>query len=334
MSDCFSAFAYFPKTLNSVFSSMDGEIASRINEIRVRKNGFLIIVIKNTSYFVDYNGEIYDSPQPHSIIVNETDFENLFMSLCSYSVHTKNEELKNGYLTLSDGARVGVASTAVYGGEKLVSVKNITSLNIRIPHEVKGCAKSVLDFLYVNSFPSIIVAGKPNSGKTTLLRDIARGLSGGFNHRYRKVTVIDERQEFAGSADSFDLGVNTDILSCFSKVKGIETATRTLSPEMIICDEISTVQEAEAIKYGFLSGISFALSVHAGSRYELFNKRIVRSLLDCGDFSYFVLLDGYSYKPEIIETSEVLSEISGNNGSCVFNNRDRFSFFSKSADKS
>ena len=328
----FSLGEYFSKPFADVFLSIDGEIASRISEVRVRKNGYLVIVIKNTSYFIDYNGEIYSAPNCHSVIIDNEEFEKLFMALCSYSVHTKNEELKSGFITLNGGARVGIAASAVYENEKLVSVKDVFSLNIRIPRAVKSCAKSVLDFLFVKSFPSVIVAGMPNSGKTTLLRDLARMLSSGFNNRFRKIAVIDERLEFSGCG-YLDTGINCDVLSSFPKAKGIEIATRTLSPEMIVCDEVSTVHEVEAIKYGFLSGVSFALSVHAGSKEELLNKKIVKALVDTGEFSYLVFLDGYTYKPEIIETSEVLGEISGNSSADSFYNSDRLSFFGKSADK-
>ena len=237
---------------------------------------------------------------------------------------------KKGFISLESGARVGVGATAVYDCNELVSVKNVNSLNIRSPRDVKHCADGVLNFLYVNSFPSIIVAGKPNSGKTTLLRDIARGLSSGFNGVYRKIAVIDERFELGGNSSSaLDLGVNTDILSGYSKAEGIETAERTLSPEMIICDELATMREVEAVKFAFRAGISFALSVHCDSKNELAEKLIIKALLETGEFSYFVLLDGYSYQPEIIETSEVLYEINRYSGFDTVNNGNGLSFMRK-----
>ncbi len=305
---------------------MEKSVASKITEIRLRRNSYMLVVIKNTSYFVDYNGDLYETCQNHCVKVNEEDFDKVFMSMCGYSFHSKTEELKNGYLTLDCGARIGVASTAVYDNDSFVSVKNISSLNIRIPREVKSCAKDVVNCLYVNSFPSIIVAGKPNSGKTTLLRDISRSLSSGFNNRYRKITIVDERQELGGAGGFLDLGINTDVLTCFEKPKGIELAARTLSPEMIICDEVSTLNEVEAIKFGFRSGIKFALSVHAESKSELAEKPVINALLSTGEFSFIVLLEDYSYKAQIIEASEVLCETDGIVNSDSFNNINRYSF--------
>ncbi len=280
---------YLPEGIARALSSADAEIVKRITELRVRKDRPLIAVIKNTSYFLGENGDIYDAPCAHCVTVDARAFDKLFMELCSYSLHSHTEELKKGYITLENGARVGVASSAVYEKDRLISVKDVTSLNIRIPNTVKGCADSVLNFLYVNSFPSIIVAGKPNSGKTTLLRELARELSGGFNGRYRKVCIIDERYELTGRGASASW-INCDVLSGFGKAQGIELATRTLSPELIVCDEIAASSEAQAVSYAFSSGIRFAVSVHIGSKEELFKKKIIRRLLSTGAFSSALLI--------------------------------------------
>ncbi len=307
--------SYMPDKVVSAFNMLDENILNRINELRVRRGKPIAVVIKNTSYFIDNKGDLYDYCMSECLKMNSDEFDNLFMSLCDYSLYDNMENLKKGFITLSNGSRIGVASTAVNDENGIVSVKDIVSLNIRIPQEVKGCAEKILNFLYVNSFPSIIVAGKPNSGKTTLLRDIARMLSDGFNNKYAKVAVIDERNEFAAKKDtemSMDLGLNTDVLTAFNKAKGIEIATRTLSPEMIICDEISTDEEVQSILYAFSSGISFALSVHISDREDLIYKPIIKTLLQTQEFSYIVLLDNYTYSPEIIEASEVLSEIHRN----------------------
>lgn len=323
--DCLFDFkslaSFIPERLYNALLSADSDIASRITELRIRKNSFVIVVIRNTSFFIDGSGELCDSPYSKALKISKNEFDKAFMEICEYSVHSKLEQLKKGFITLNCGARVGVAATAVYEADRLVSIKNANSINVRIPGEAKGCAEGVLNFLYINSFPSIIVAGAPNSGKTTLLRDIARRLSSGFNNRYRKIAVIDERGELGGfGGHKLDLGINTDVLSGYEKVRGIELASRTLSPEMIICDEVSNINEVRSICYGFESGVSFALSVHASSLNELKRKAVVRELLATGEFSYIVLLDGYTYKPEIIEASEVLDEACGNDSSCSFNN--------------
>ena len=310
-------------SLQNVFHMLDVDILNRISEIRFRRGGYIVIVIKNTSYFMDYNGDLYNYPSAHCAELDGESFDELFLSLCSYSLYNNMDSLKNGYITLENGARVGVASSAVYEDGALIAVKEVTSLNIRIPREVKGCSDTILNFLYVNAFPSIIVAGRPNSGKTTLLRDMTRRLSSGFNNRYAKLAVIDERNELCGKRNGsavMDLGVNTDVLTAFSKARGIEIATRTLSPEMIVCDEVSTEEEVRSILYAFSSGISFALSVHISAREDLLRKPVMKTLLGTQEFSYIVLLDNYTYQPEIIEASEVYREICRNGSADTLHN--------------
>lgn len=321
--------SYFDEDLSSVFKNMDISIQTRITEIRLRRNKPIVLSIKNTSYFLDYNGDIYDYINHSTVVCDSDTFDNVFMKMCDYSIYSNMENLKNGFITLPNGARVGVASTAVFDGNGLISVKDISSLNIRIPRMVRGCADEILNFLYINSFPSIVVAGAPNSGKTTVLREVARELSSGFNNSYRKVVVVDERNEICAKYnDSFamDTGVNLDVLTGFKKADGIEIATRSMSPELIVCDEISTDKELDSIKYAFSSGVKFALSIHAGAKMDLYNRSILVELLKTGEFKYIIWLDGYSYKSEIIDGIDVLNEINRCDNNCFFNNNNRNPF--------
>ena len=316
--------SFMNSELKSVLSVLDINILSRVTEIRIRKENYLIIVIKNTSYFIDYNGDLYDFPSSHCVFISSEVFDELFYSFCNYSIYSNAENINKGFITLENGSRIGLAGTAVYQNGEILSVKDINSMNIRISRDVKNCSDGVLNFLYVNKFPSIIVAGMPNSGKTTLLRDIARQLSGGFNNRFCKITVVDERNEICpkrGNDYYLDVGINTDVLSSFSKAHGIETATRTLSPDMIICDEISTQSEVDSILFAFSSGVRFALSVHIGDKCDLYNKPIIRKLLETREFSYIVLLENHKYKPVIIDAGEVYNEICRNDNTDALVNR-------------
>ena len=307
--------SFMSDKLKALFSQLDRNIICRINEIRIRKNNYMMIVIKNSSYFIDWNADLYDYPANNCVTVDSDTFDELFSCFCNYSVYSNSDNINRGFITLENGSRIGLAGTAVYENGEILSVKDISSMNIRIAKEVKNCADSVLNFLYVNSFPSIIVAGEPSSGKTTLLRDLARQLSSGFNNKYSKIAIVDERNEICGkrtNENELDVGINTDVLTSFTKAQGIEIATRTLSPDMIICDEVSTSEELDSILYAFSSGISFALSVHIKSRKDLLYKPIIRKLLETQEFSYIVLLEGRTYNCDIIDTGEILDEIRGN----------------------
>lgn len=304
-----------PNGLALKLNKINIAVTDRINEIRVRRNAPIAVVIKNTTYFADANGDICDCITPQCEVVDDELFDRTFLTICEYSIHSNMENLKNGFVTLPYGARVGIASTAVCDCDGIVSVKNVTSMNIRIPTECTGCSRGVLDFLYINAFPSVIIAGLPNSGKTTLLRDMGRQLSSGFNYQYRKVVLIDERNELAAKQENkimLDVGANTDVLTGFPKSKAIEIATRTLSPELIICDEVATTEEVESIVAAFSSGIKFALSVHIGKREDLLLRPVIKELMLTGEFDYVILLDKYSYNTEIIEVAEILNEICRN----------------------
>lgn len=292
--------------INTALSQLGATALNALTEIRLRKNLPLVLCAGRNVYFITAKGKLLNHCSEYAYRVDEEEFDVVFRRLCNYSVHCEIDNLINGYITVKGGNRVGVCSTAVKTNGVVTAVKEITSLNIRISKEVRDCAKPILNLLYVNDFPSIIVASPPSGGKTTFLRDFTRLLSGGFNNCYVKTAVIDERNEIACKDDgcvTADLGVNTDVITGFTKAAGIEIAVRTLAPEMIICDEISSVEEIEAMKNGFLSGAAFAVSVHAKSKEQLMNKHIVRNLIATREFSYVVLLKDYTNEFEIMEVS-------------------------------
>ena len=307
-----SIIEYMPNELANVLNSIDRQYLNVISEIRIRRDKPIIIIIRNSSYFVNSKGVLLDYCTVDSFVISSIAFDNLFIRLCDYSIHSNIQNLKRGFLTLNNGSRVGIASTAVVSDNGNTFVKNVVALNIRVPQEIKGCSKGLLNTIYKQEIPSIIVAGRPNSGKTTLLRDIAYQLSSGYKNQYHKIAIIDERNEFAAKHEnnlSMDLGVNTDVLTYFSKSIGIEIATRALSPELIICDEVATNDELSSIMYAFSSGVSFALSVHISDKDDLITKPIIKRLLNTKQIKYIVLLDNYTYIPKIIDAKEVLSEI-------------------------
>ena len=311
---------HMSESLCGVFNIFDVNVLDSVSEIRFRSGGYITLTIRNSTYFFDYNGDLYNKPSSHCVKIDKDDFDRLFLSLCDYSVHKHTDTLKRGYISLENGVRIGVCSKAAYDGDELVSVNEIGSLNVRIPREVRGFSRPVAKKIFATSTPSIIVAGMPNSGKTTFLKDLALTLADGEISPCKKVCIVDERNEFQTENE---LAQRADILSGFKKPLGIEIAVRTMSPEVIICDEIASMNELEKIKYGFSCGAAFALSVHIGNAEELFTKPIIKELIATGEFSYIVYLDEYKYKTELIDITEFRNEIFRSNNYPAFNNGNR-----------
>lgn len=287
-----------PKHLSDVFNSFDKNTLGLITELRLRRNKPIIVYLKADAYFISIGGRLVSSFSSNTILIDDESFDFITDRLCNRSYHTNMHTMIDGYITTKNGSRVGISSTAVYKDNAISSVRDINSINIRIAKEYKDCSRKILNLLYAENTPSIIVAGAVLSGKTTFLRDFSRLLSSGFAGRYRKVSIVDERCEIA---NGFDVGINTDILTGYEKAKGIEIATRTLSPDIIVCDEIGNINELDAIKYGFSTGVSFAVSVHMKSEKELLRNFIVNELVATGEFDYIVLLKSFTDEFEIID---------------------------------
>lgn len=224
---------------------------------------------------VTVSGKIIPCSAPFS----EKDIADCFAELCRYSVHSYSREIAEGFITLDGGHRVGLCGTAVMSGGAVVSVKDISSLNIRIAREVRGCAEELYGRFFAGGLCSLLLAGRPMSGKTTLLRDLSRMLG----EKYR-VALIDSRNELSASVrglPTLDVGENTDVLCGYTKSAGIMTALRSLSPDIIICDEIG--DDYDAVEQCLFCGVKVIAAAHAGSLSELSRRRGTDRLLPLFD---------------------------------------------------
>lgn len=286
-----------PDAIAKLLLQLPVQTKNQITELRVRRDKPLVLMLGSFACFLTDSGKLMNHYAPSCVSVKNDDFDSVFSRVCAFSVHTHMSTLIDGYVTLENGNRIGVAASAVIKNGEITAIKDVTSLNIRIAKNITDCSRGVLNALYINAFPSIIVAAPPGGGKTTFLRDFTRLLSGGFGGKYKKISVVDERSEIA----AFDLGVNTDIISGFSKKKGMEIAIRTLSPDMIVCDEIADDEEVDMIKSGFSSGVAFAVSVHVRNAQDLAQKSIMKKLLLTGEFDYAVLLEDYTENFTVVD---------------------------------
>lgn len=312
----FNQAAYaLPPELSNELMKIDDKDKKNVQEIRLRSNKPLVLMKGNKACFLKLDHTLTSEPDVNALTLSKEALERCYRKLCDYSVHSNMTGLTNGFITINGGHRVGVCSTAVYKGNELYSVKGITSLNIRISREFRGASLPILNSLYRKSIPSVIVAGPPASGKTTILRDMAYQLGSGYENRYRKIVVVDERSEIAGVNEGVEInnvGINTDVLNGFSKERGIQIAVRTLSPDIIVCDEIGTTGEVNSIRQGFSSGVGFIVSVHISNENELYTKPQIHALLESNEFDYIVLLKKDFKGFEFYDAKEVENEIHRN----------------------
>lgn len=288
-------------------------------EVRMRVNRPLSLFNGVQSFFVSANG-LSHIPE-EGITVFAEDMEDTFRSLCSSSVYSHQHEIKNGYITIRGGHRVGICGTAVVDSGHISTLRDISSFNIRIARQVEGAADQLLDSLDSGILRGVLLAGAPSTGKTTLLRDLARQLSSGRNYPPRKVAVIDERGEIGGTYQGQaqnDLGNCCDVLDGYPKSQGILQAIRALSPEVILCDELGGDQDTAAVEEVVNAGVAMVVSVHAASPGELLRRRRIRSLLETGAFRTVVLLDSAAQPGKIkgiYKVGELLDQSGRDSGS-------------------
>ncbi len=291
-----------------------GSIQKEITrEVRVICGCPLQIVDKNGTRYVTSEGKLGFKPDNRCYIVTKNDVEESFRRICGYSLHTHQNDIRNGYITLKGGHRAGICGTAVLDGSSVTTVKDISSINIRIARQITGICEKILPSWVVNDTRSLIIAGPPCSGKTTLLRDVARTLSASG----KRVSVVDERGELSAVFQGLpqnDLGNCCDVLNYYPKPFGIMTALRVMSPDVIVCDEIGGYEEAQQIKSGLNCGVRFILTAHCFDGETFFRRPQINELLESKEFSCVAFLKGgtnVGQPAEIITMGKDRYEISG-----------------------
>ena len=205
--------------------------------------------------------------------------------MCGGSVYAYSETLREGYVTVHGGYRVGVAGRAVYEEGYTVGVGDVSSICIRVPHSVRGAGDFAVRVWHrLPSRSGMLIYSPPGNGKTTMLRDIACQLSSGKDAL--RVCVVDSRGEIDGGLLSSSCLV--DVLEGYGKAQGIEIATRSLSPELIICDEIGGYDEAMAILDVQSCGVPLIASVHGESIEQIMSRNTVALLAKSGIFGAYI----------------------------------------------
>lgn len=245
-----------------------------IQEIRLRAGRPIVIQMGGRELFLDRNGHFSDSLCGAASVFPE-ELEGLLGHICHYSLYAFEDELRQGFITVKGGHRVGVTGQAVLENDGHIrTIKNISFINIRISHEVKGAADGVLPRMYDDGeLKSALILSPPGCGKTTLLRDLIRQISDGNEYGSGlTVGVVDERSELAGSYCGIpqnDLGMRTDVLDACPKATGMLLLLRSMSPRVIAIDELGSREELEQLKSAAACGCRILATAHGENLEDL-----------------------------------------------------------------
>ena len=273
------------------FSSID---FSKLQEIRLRVGAPFLIVYGGKEFFLDSAGR-FTSEADKAFVVGQREIRETLEYISNYSMYAFDEELRQGYLTVQGGHRVGVAGKMIWEGRQAKSMKNISFLNIRLAHEVQGCADDILPYLVrEQGIYHTLLISPPRCGKTTLLRDLIRQLSDGDSSRGgMTVGVVDERSELGAcylGVPQNDVGCRTDILDGCPKVEGMMMLVRSMAPQVIAVDEVGSGEDVRAMEYVMNCGICLLATAHGISIDDIKNKPVFGRLVKEKIFGRYVLL--------------------------------------------
>lgn len=267
---------------------------NKIYEIRLRVKAPLIVIYQGKEYFLTLEGEL-TREEAKAYHVQTEDLKEMLEYISGYSLYAFEEEIRQGFLTIVGGHRVGIAGKTILDGNKIKSLKYISYINLRLSHQIKGCASPILPYIIKNrQICHTLIISPPRCGKTTLLRDLIRQVSNG--NRYMpgvSVGVVDERSEIAGSYQGIpqnDLGIRTDVLDCCPKAEGMMMLIRSMSPEVVAVDELGDYEDIHAIESVIHCGCKLFATVHGSSIEDIKRKPLLQRLMQEKVFERYIVL--------------------------------------------
>ncbi|HWI65293.1 MAG TPA: stage III sporulation protein AA [Symbiobacteriaceae bacterium] len=287
-----------------------------LEEIRLREERPLHLVHTGGDTFIARSDGLTGDPARAAAATHD-DLLRTFQLMAQGSVYAWEDEIRSGFLTLQGGHRVGLAGRAVLDGGRMKTLKQISSLNIRIAREVPGCGAGLLPRLVRSGrLISTLIISPPQAGKTTMLRDLVRQISSGAptaGLKGCKVGLVDERSEVAGCSlgvPQRDVGPRTDVLDACPKAEGMMLLIRSLSPAVVAVDEIGRPADADAVMEALHAGVAVLATAHGHSLDDVARRPALGDLLHVGAFGRAVIL-GRSRGPGTVEQVIDLSESGG-----------------------
>lgn len=272
------------------------EMADGLQEIRLRAGGKIILIADGKERYLNGTGQVVSDIREGSHVTQQ-DMEAILNHICDYSVYAFSDEIRQGFLTLPGGHRVGLAGQVILENEKEIrNMKHICYMNIRISHEIKGAADSVMNYVYEGRrLLNTLIISPPGCGKTTLLRDMIRQISDGT--RYAEgmtVAVVDERSEIAGcylGLPQNDVGMRTDVLDACPKALGMMMVLRSMAPQVVAVDELGREEDMSAVFHVMQCGSRILATIHGDSLEDIMKKDFLKDLGRMQLFDRYILLE-------------------------------------------
>lgn len=256
----------------------------RLQEIRLKVNKPLILELGEKEIIEDYK-------------VSCEDINNILKRMSNYSIYSIEDEMKQGYITIKGGHRVGICGNCIIENNIVKTIKNVSSLNIRICREIIGCSDKIMPrVLKDNNVLNTIIISPPKCGKTTLIRDITRNISNGINSsglKGKNVCVIDERSEICASSNGIpqlNVGIRTDVMDNCPKSQGIMMVIRSMAPDVIVCDEIGTYEDVKSILSALNCGVNLITTIHGFGIEDLKSRDVFKDVINNRIFQKAIVL--------------------------------------------
>ncbi|MBO4412857.1 MAG: hypothetical protein J5779_02465 [Clostridia bacterium] len=277
-----------PSNLSDIINSKIN--SSLLNEIRFRTDRPIVVFESGKPYFLAESGLTTNIKE--ALTCNFETISSIVFRASECSIYAVNEQIKNGFITIENGFRLGLCGTAVIENNQLKTIKNFFSLNLRIPHLVNNCSLNAFCHIIENGkMNNTLIISPPGAGKTTFLKDFVNQMS--ERNYSSNVLIIDERGEIAGVNENGKSILKSnfiDVLSFMPKSQAINFGIRALCPNLIVTDEIATCEDIEALFYAGNCGVNIMATIHASSIEELKNKEFLKDALSKKLFSRYILL--------------------------------------------
>ena len=258
-----------------------------VYELRIRANKPIVLNYGGKYTFLGGRG-VTDNIGG-ALAASYADIEKIIYRASEFSVYSVTEQLRRGFIAGAGGERIGLAGEFVYENGSVFTVKDVTSLNIRVPHEVRGCADAIYRACFARGPANALLVSAPGRGKTTILRDLARLISA---HHFINILINDERNEICACCKdySLDTGAFTDIIRYADKRDSLVCAMRAMRPDLIITDEIVSAEEADALASCVRGGIDVIASAHCRDFESLLRSPVFENALREKVFDYYIVL--------------------------------------------